>query len=31
MNAVYDRSATSPELQKIYFGLTEGKLEEKVL
>ena len=31
MNAVYDRSATSPELRKIYFGLTEGKLEEKVL
>ena len=25
MNAVFDGRVTSPELRKIYFGLTEGK------
>ena len=31
MDAVYDCSVTSPQSLKIYVGLTEGKLEEKVL
>ena len=31
MDAFYDCRVISPEPQKIYFGLAEGKMEEKVL
>ena len=29
MDAVYDCRVTSPALQKIYFGLAEGKLKQR--
>ena len=29
MNAIFDRRVTSPELRKIYFGLTEGKWKKR--